>query len=484
MDEKILNEIGFGSEGNEAFEEDDEIIELIDAITADEEELEEADVSLKDMLLGSEKEELYEVIESAYAIDIAIALEEFSEEELMAFYKKTDNEHMARILEQMDEDLQQTFVDLLDYPDILAMFKFMSNDDIADIIGEMPVNRRKTIMRMLKSKDSVDIASLLLYEDDTAGGIMTTEYIALSGKLTIERALNKIKEIGPKTEVIDTIFVLNGKKELIGVADLRDILVAENTELLESIMDDNVISVTPDMDQEEVSHIASKYDLTAVPVVNRKGALLGIITVDDIIDVLFEEQTEDILKMGGASAEESIDSTVGESVKFRLPWLLVNLVTAFMASFTLSLFEDTISQVVALSATMTIIANMGGNAGNQTMAIVLRSITLGEISLKDDWQRVLKPIVTGVINGAIIGSVAGAIVALRYGNIYLGVITVLAMIINNIVAGFFGFFVPLVLKAFNVDPALASSIFLTAATDVLGFFAFLSLAKIFMPLLV
>ncbi|MBQ3588660.1 MAG: magnesium transporter, partial [Oscillospiraceae bacterium] len=435
-------------------------------------------------LLNSEKEELYEVIESAYAIDIAIALEEFSEEELMAFYKQTDNEHMARILEQMDEDLQQTFVDLLDYPDILAMFKFMSNDDIADIIGEMPVNRRKTIMRMLKSKDSVDIASLLLYEDDTAGGIMTTEYIALSGKLTIERALNKIKEIGPKTEVIDTIFVLNGKKELIGVADLRDILVAENNELLESIMDDNVISVTPDMDQEEVSHIASKYDLTAVPVVNRKGALLGIITVDDIIDVLFEEQTEDILKMGGASAEESIDSTVGESVKFRLPWLLVNLVTAFMASFTLSLFEDTISQVVALSATMTIIANMGGNAGNQTMAIVLRSITLGEISLKDDWQRVLKPIVTGVINGAIIGSVAGAIVALRYGNIYLGVITVLAMIINNIVAGFFGFFVPLVLKAFNVDPALASSIFLTAATDVLGFFAFLSLAKIFMPLLV
>jgi len=484
MDEKILNEIGFGSEENEAFDEDDEIIELIDAITADEEELEEADVSLKDMLLNSEKEELYEVIESAYAIDIAIALEEFSEEELMAFYKKTDNEHMARILEQMDEDLQQTFVDLLDYPDILAMFKFMSNDDIADIIGEMPVNRRKTIMRMLKSKDSVDIASLLLYEDDTAGGIMTTEYIALSGRLTIERALNKIKEIGPKTEVIDTIFVLNGKKELIGVADLRDILVAENNELLESIMDDNVISVTPDMDQEEVSHIASKYDLTAVPVVNRKGALLGIITVDDIIDVLFEEQTEDILKMGGASAEESIDSTVAESVKFRLPWLMVNLCTAFLASFTLSLFEDTISQVVALSATMTIIANMGGNAGNQTMAIVLRSITLGEINLKDDWMKVLKPIFTGIINGAVIGSVAGVIVAIKYGNIYLGIITVLAMIVNNIVAGIFGFFVPLVLKALKVDPALASSIFLTAATDVLGFFVFLSLANLFMPMLI
>ena len=232
MDEKILNEVGFTSDEETYIEEDVEIIELIDAITADEDELEEAEISLKDMLLNSDEEELNEVIESAYAIDIAIALEEFSDEELLAFYRRIDNEHMARILEQMDEDLQQRFVDLLDYPDILAMFKFMSNDDIADIIGEMPVNRRKNIMRMLKSKDSVDIASLLLYEDDTAGGIMTTEYIALSGKLTIEKALNKIKEIGPKTEVIDTIFVLNGKKELIGVADLRDILVAENSEIL------------------------------------------------------------------------------------------------------------------------------------------------------------------------------------------------------------------------------------------------------------
>jgi len=148
------------------------------------------------------------------------------------------------------------------------------------------------------------------------------------------------------------------------------------------------------------------------------------------------------------------------------------------------LFEDTIAQVVALSATMTIIANMGGNAGNQTMAIILRSITLGEINLKDDWQKVLKPIFTGIINGAIIGSIAGVIVAVKYGNPYLGIITVLAMIANNIVAGVFGFFVPLVLKALKVDPALASSIFLTAATDVLGFFVFLSLAKVFMPMLI
>ena len=171
----------------------EEIIELIDAITADEDELEEADVDLTDMLLTTEQEELEDVIESDFAIDVAIAMEEFTDEELLAFYERLDHEHVAQVLEQMDEDMQQRFIDLLDYEAILGIFKYMSNDDIADIIGEMPVNRRKTILRRLKSSDEVQ--SLLLYADDTAGGIMTTEYIALSANMTIEKALAKIKEI-------------------------------------------------------------------------------------------------------------------------------------------------------------------------------------------------------------------------------------------------------------------------------------------------
>lgn len=484
MDNKYENPAGFStlSQGENAPEE--EITELIDAITADDDELEEADISLKDMLLDTDQEQLNDVIESAYAIDIAIALEEFTDEELLEFYSKIDNEHMGRILEQMDEDLQQKFVSLLDYKNLLSIFGYMSKDDIADILGEMPINRRKDLMKLMKSKDNLELQNLLLYDDDTAGGIMTTEYVALSSKLNIENALKKIKEIGPKTEVIETIFVLNGKKELVGTADLRDIFTANDTDTLADIMDDNIISVTPDMDQEEVSHIVSKYDLKALPVVNRKGALLGIITVDDIIDVLFEEQTEDILKMGGASAEENIDSTVKQSVRFRLPWLVVNLATAFLASFTVSAFEDTIAQVVALAAVMPIVTGMGGNAGSQTMSITLRSITLGEIDLKNDWKKVLNQIFIGFINGGAIGIITGIIISVKYSNIWLGFIVLASMVINNVVAGIFGFFVPLVLKAIGVDPALASSIFLTTATDVLGFFAFLGLAQTFLPLLV
>lgn len=462
----------------------EEITELIDAITADERRLEEAEISLKDMLLGSRQEELNDVIESAYAIDIAIALEDFSDRELMEFYRRIDNEHMGWIVEQMDEDLQQRFMNLLDYKNILSIFGYMSKDDVADILGLMPINRRKDLMKLMKRKDNKDLENLLLYAEDTAGGIMTTEYVALSSRLSVENALQKIKEIGPKTEIIETIFVVNSKKELVGTADLRDIFTAREGRTLSSIMDDNLITVTPDMDQEEVSHIVSKYDLKALPVVSRKGALLGIITVDDIIDVLFEEQTEDILKMGGASAEESIDSTVKESVKFRLPWLVVNLATAFLASFTVSAFESTIAQVVALAAVMPIVTGMGGNAGSQTMSIILRGITLGEISLKEDWRKVIKQIFVGLIDGAAIGLITGAIISAKYNNLRLGRIILASMIINSIVAGIFGFFVPLILKAIGIDPALASSIFLTTATDVLGFFAFLGLAQVFLPFLI
>ncbi len=484
MDDSINNDVGFTPININNNAKHAKKFELIDVITANNDDLEQEKINIEYILLNAKEEELKSIIESDYAIDIAIALEDFDDETLLSFYKKIGSEYMAQILEQMNEDSQQKFISFLDINEIISIFKYMSNDDIADIIGEMPVNRRKTILKTLKSKDSIDVANLLLYANDTAGGIMTTEYIALSGKLNIDKALKKIKEIGPKTEIIDTIFVLGEKKQLIGTADIRDILIEKDDVLLEDIMYDNIVTVMPNMDQEEVSHIVSKYDLTAVPVVNRKGNLLGIITVDDIIDVMFDEQTEDILKMGGASAEENINSSIKESVKFRVPWLIVNLCTAFLASFTLSLFEDTISQVVALSAIMTIIANMGGNAGNQTMAIVLRSITLGEINLRDDWKKVVKPIIVGIIDGAIIGTIAGIIIVFRYRNIYLGIIVILAMIINNIVAGFFGFFVPLILKFIHVDPALASSIFLTTATDVLGFFAFLSLAKIFLPLLI
>jgi magnesium transporter len=248
-------------------------------------------------------------------------------------------------------------------------------------------------------------------------------------------------------------------------------------------MNDNIISVNPEEDQETVSLLVSKYDLKAIPVINHKNCLLGIITVDDIIDVIVAEQTEDMLRLGGVGKEERVDSTLKTSIKKRLPWLFINLGTAFLASFTVGLFEDVIAQVVALAAAMPIVAGMGGNAGTQTLSVVIRSIALGEVSLKKNWKLVFKEIALGVVNGAATGILTGIILYMKYNNPYLGLIIFAAMIGNLVIAGFFGFLIPLLLKVFGIDPALASAIFLTTATDVFGFFIFLGLSKMFLPLL-
>lgn len=439
--------------------------------------------ALINSVLENDKEKIYEIIDNMYPIDIAIIIEELDDESLLKFYEQIDNELMAEIVEQASEELQVRIIKLFDFKSIVHLFSYMSNDDIADILGNLPIKMRKNLLKMMKTGDTKQLQELLGYAEDSAGGIMTTEYIALKGELSIGESLKKIKEIGPKTEVIETIFVLSKDKELIGTADLRDILIGAEDKKLVEIMNDNIISVNPEEDQETVSLLVSKYDLKAIPVINHKNSLLGIITVDDIIDVIVEEQTEDILMMGGVSKEERVDSSLVTSVKKRLPWLFINLGTAFLAAFTVGLFEDVISQVVALAAAMPIVAGMGGNAGTQTLSLVIRSIALGEVSLKKNWKLVFKEVGLGVINGAATGVITGIILYMKYDNPYLGIIIFAAMIGNLVIAGFFGFLIPLLLKVFGVDPALASAIFLTTATDVFGFFLFLGLAKMFLPFL-
>ena len=434
------------------------------------------------MIEGNENNDLenLEELDDITAVDLALKLSEYDDDELEEFLKKPTEEELAGILEEAELDTQLRILKFLDNKKILKVFSYMSKDDIVDILGEMNVGKSKELINLMKSGDRAVIKELLGYKDDCAGGSMTTEYIALNANLPIEDAIKKIKEIAPKTELIDTIFVVNRKKELIGTAQLRDILVAPENEKLEEITNEHFVYVDPETDQEEVALIVSKYDLTAIPVLNKKKAMLGIITIDDIVDVIVEEHTEDLLKMGGVAKEETLDSTLWESIKLRLPWLLVNLLTAFLASATIKVFESTIAQVVALSSIMSIITGMGGNAGTQTISIIIRNIAMGKVSLKDSWHLLGKEILLGVIDGAVIGIVTSGIVSIMYGNYYLGIIAFLAMVANLIISGVSGILIPLILQKLKIDPALSSSIFLTTATDVLGFFIFLSLAKIFL----
>ncbi len=468
----------------EQLEDAEDIIEII---TADEEEIEDREISLADTLIEADKDDLNEVIESAYAIDIAITMEEFDDEELLAFYHRLDDEHMAQILEQMDEDLQQRFVALLDYKSLLSIFGYMSNDDIADVLGEMPINRRKDLLRLFKDKDNEELQSLLLYPEDTAGGIMTTEYIAVPSHYTIKNTLDLMKEIGPKTEVIDTIYVLNTSlKELIGVIGLRDILSASDDTVVSEIMELNVISVTPEMDQEEVSQIVAKYDLKAVPVINRKGALLGIITVDDIIDVLIEEQTEDMLRLGGTGSED-LDEPVFDSVKKRLPWLIVLLGLGIVVGTVVGRFEDIVAALPIVICFQSLILDMAGNVGTQSLAVTIRTLTDDDMSLKDSLSLVSKESRVGLMNGLILAVVAlfgiGAYVYVAKVHditfafsisACIGASLIVAMLVSSIM----GTCIPMFFKKVGVDPAVASGPLITTINDLVAVVAYYGLAKI------
>lgn len=417
-------------------------------------------------------------------IDIAKTLSEYEDNQIVLLCTALTDEKLAMVLEHADENIQLKIISYLTNEKILKIFGYMQKDDIADILGMLKIYKRKELLNLMIEGDRKILTSLLGYKEDSAGGIMTTEFIIFKQDMTIKDTLKEIKKMAPKNELLDTLFISDNTRKVVGTVELRDVLINDNDTILADISSKNFISVEPEVDQEEVAAMFRKYDLTVLPVVNKKQIILGIITVDDVMDVMVEEQTEDILKMGGVAKEETLNSTFWDSVKLRLPWLIINLLTAFLAALTVKAFEGTIAKVVALSSTMSMVTGMGGNAGTQTVSIIIRNIAMGNIELKDALPQLKKEILLGLVNGLVIGIITGIVVGMIYQNVYLGIIILLAMVGNLIVSGIFGLLVPLVLQKFKVDPALSSSIFLTTATDVLGFFIFLSLANLFISCLV
>ncbi len=471
----------------------EEVEELKDEIKArlssnDEEEEEEELTSeeiAEDIKHLNTEEELTEYLEEVHNVDIAESFEEIeSDEELLRVFNLLSDENKAEILEEADENLQKRILYLIPEDEVLEIFSYMSPDDIADILGYIGFTKSKSLLNQMKRSEANKLRELLGYADDSAGGIMTTQYIAFKKNLNIKEVMEKIKLIAPRTEYIETIFVLDLDGTVIGEADLRDILIADENTLLEDITNENILSVRPNDDQEEVARLVSRYGLKVVPVINKRKNLLGIITIDDVVDVIQEENTEDILKLAGAGDDESLSTNLSESMKKRLPWLLINLVTAFLASFTVGLFSKTIDTVVALAVAMPIVSGMGGNAGTQSLAVTIRSIALGEYYEDENFEVSIRYVFLGFLNGIVLGIICGIIIYFMFGNKYLSLIIFLSMIGNCIIASLVGYLIPIGLKAIKVDPAMASAVLLTTITDVCGFFLFLGLATIYLHKLI
>jgi magnesium transporter len=350
----------------------------------------------------------------------------------------------------------------------------LEDDDAADLLGELEPEAQERILSEIE--DRPDVESLLRYDEETAGGRMTTHMVTVREAETASQALESIRRQAEKVEDFGQVFVVDDGRRLVGTLPLKDLVTSPPDRPVRAFMASADIFVQPELDQEEVARIMSRYNLPSVPVVDQTGRLLGRVTFDDVIDVVEAETTEDLLQFGGVPADEQLEAGWNVAVRSRLPWLYVNLLTAFLAGAVVYFFQGTVQRAVALAVWMPIIAGMGGNAGTQALAVTVRRLALGLIQPRLFTRVVGKEILVGLINGLANGIVVALVAVMLGEGPRLGLVVFLAMTGNLLVAGFAGAFIPILLERKGVDPAVASSIFVTTFTDVCGFLLLLGLA--------
>ncbi len=367
--------------------------------------------------------------------------------------------------------------------EIAKLAQEIPSDDAAALIDYLPEELSAAVLHLMRPKESTVVENLLEYAERTAGRIMNPNVFALSEDVTVGEAITEIQS-ARDVEMVFYLYVVDERRHLVGVVSLRRLLLVSPETPLKRIMTADITSARVDMDQEEVARQVAAYNLLAIPVVDAENKLVGIITVDDVIDVIKDEATEDIYRLAGVAGDERAFTPASESLRKRLPWLGINLITAFFAAAVVGLFEGTIDLFPVLAVFMPIVAGMGGNAGTQTLTVIVRGIALGELSWSNSRKALVKEVLVGLGNGVALGATAALVVWLIRGSPTLGLVLGLAMVINMFVAAAAGTLVPLGLRAANVDPALASSVFITTMTDMFGFFSFLGLATVFARYLV
>lgn len=440
-------------------------------------------INIEELLLNGTPAQIEAMIRFIHPADVLDVLHEH-EDLAREILQKLPDEMIGAIIDEEEAEDKYELLRGFTRTHQKTILDEMSSDEITDMIGSMDDEEGKDVFNILDKEDQEDVKQLLSYDPDSAGGIMTTEFIGIYDNKTVLKTLEYLKSECQDVEMATYIYVISRNMELKGVVSLRDLVFTAFDTRISTITNHNVISIDVDMDQEEVANTFDKYGFVMMPVVDKENKILGVITIDDILEVIKEEASEDIHHMAGLAKEERVDGTIGDSIKSRLPWLIINLLTALMASMVIDLFQSTISQVVALSAVMTIVSGMGGNAGTQSLTIIVRGLSLGELTKENARKVLMKELVVGLVNGLVI-AIFVSILALYYEfNMMFGLIAGIAMVLNMIMANFSGYLVPVVLEKMKIDPALASGVFVTTVTDVLGFLFFLGLASMFMQYLV
>ena len=414
--------------------------------------------------------------------DVADLLEELDREEQIVVVRSLPAELASEALSEMEEGEERgELLAALDPRKGAELLHELADDDAADLIAELGPEEANRILANLPVEEAVDLRGLLQYDEETAGGIMTTDLVAIPASLTTDEAIVQIRQQGQEVDDFYTVFVVDGGNRLLGTVPLADLILAEPGARVSELVEEVLFTVLPDTDQEEVGRLMGRYNVVSAPVVNAAGQLLGRITFDDIIDVIEAEQTEDILRLAGVSEDEEVRADWRDAVRTRLPWLGLNLVTAIVAASVVLLFESTLARFWYLAMFMPVIAGMGGNSGTQALAVTVRRIALASSAFERRNDAVTKELLVGLVNGVFLGMVAAGLVwvATAAGADLpprLPLVVLLALWGNIFLAGTAGAFIPTFLDRLGVDPAVASSVFLTTVTDLVGFALLLGLA--------
>lgn len=422
----------------------------------------------------------------AHPGDLLEKIEDMEPERKVGLMEYLPLEEAALIFEEMEDFEQAELVPLMDRERAKAILTGMASDDAADLIGKLSPQETRDLLQYIGEEEPADFGNLLKYPGESAGGIMTTEFISLPADIPVEEAIGRLREIAPEAETIYYVYVVDQEGHLIGVLSLRDLIAAGDGTVLKSIMRRNVISVNAALDQEEVARIVSKYDLLAVPVVDDSERLLGIITVDDVIDVMEQEATEDIYRLAGAGEVVDMELTeapVSKVVRLRLPWLLISMFGGFISGSVIGGYESTLEAIVILAVFIPVIMDMGGNVGTQSSTIFVRGLATGEIEPAEVWTYFYREIRIGLVLGLICGVMISIAAYFWQGNPYLGLVVGISMLATVSVAALIGTLVPLLCSKINIDPAITAGPFVTTIKDVTGLMIYFVIATAFIDYL-
>lgn len=414
--------------------------------------------------------------------DVADQLERLSVEEAQQELRDLPPSEGAAVLAEIDEEARPGVLEKLAPTEIAKLVQELPHHEAADIISSLAPELQPAVLEQLPFTDRKQVSEILSYPPESAGGIMSDRFIALRDDMTIGEAQSELqcRDEAPGAQQVAYMYVVDGRGRLKGILSIHDLVFRQSHRRIAEIMNPDVKHVWVDDDQEKIAQLFEHYHYMALPVLDRAGRLVGLVQANQVLEVLRQEATEDMQLMVGLSGEERALTPWHLSMKRRLPWLCINVLTAFLAAAVVGLFEETIAAWTALAIFLPIVAGMGGNAGVQTLTIIIRDMALGNVSAGDGRKALLKEALLGLMHGLVIGSIVAVVCFLWKGNITLGILVAVAMVLNLIAAGTAGVLVPYTLRALRIDPALASSIITTTVTDVSGFFFFLGLAALAM----